>query len=157
MDKKCSFLSIVGGQCGPDTRVKNKAAECIQLLSCNHDIAGHKSSIGLVDIESEVDLILARASMFTFPKNIKQFTICPAHRSKLGTGWKQAEQVKCKIPAILSGHSDNVRKKPKGETRRGLSKAGSQLVLEETGVFLPVGSGRSVSITNILAGRCVRD
>ncbi|CAB4039139.1 Hypothetical predicted protein, partial [Paramuricea clavata] len=100
----------------------------------------HKSSLGLIDIESEVDLILARASMFTAPENIEQFLICPAHRSTLGTGWKQAENEKCRIPVILSRHSDEVRKKPRGEAKRGLSKAGSHLVLRETGVFLPVGS-----------------
>ena len=88
MDIKCSFFAIVGGHCGHDTRVKNKSSECVQLLSCNHDITGHKSSLGLIDIESKVDLILARASMFTAPENIEQFVICPAHRSTLGTGWK---------------------------------------------------------------------
>ena len=87
MDIKCSFFAIVGGHCGHDTRVKNKSSECVQLLSCNHHITGHKSSLGLIDIESEVDLILARASMFTAPENIEQFVICPAHRrrSTLGT------------------------------------------------------------------------
>ena len=80
MDIKCSFFAIVGGHCGHDTRVKNKSSECVQLLNCNHDITGHKSSLGLIDIESEVDLILARASMFTAPENIEQFVICPAHR-----------------------------------------------------------------------------
>jgi hypothetical protein len=101
MDIKCSFFAIVGGHCGHDTRVKNKSSECVQLLSCNHDITGHKSSLGLIDIESEVDLILARASMFTAPENIEQFAICPAHRSTLGAGWKQAENEKCRIPVIL--------------------------------------------------------
>ncbi len=43
----------------------------------------------------------------------------------------------------ITPYSDEVRKKPRGETKRGLSKAGSHLVLHETGVFLPVGSGLS--------------
>jgi hypothetical protein len=137
MDIKCSFFAIVGGHCGHDTRVKNKSSECVQLLSCNHDITGHKSPLGLIDIESEVDLILARASMFTAPGNIQQFVICPAHRSTLVTGWKQAENEKSRIPVILSRHSDEVRKKPRGEAKRGLSKAGFHLVLRETGVFFP--------------------
>jgi hypothetical protein len=150
MDVKCSFFAIVGGHCGPDTRVKNKSSECVQLLSCNRDITGHKSSLGLIDIENEVDLILSRASMFTAPENIEQFVICPAHRSTLGTGWKLAENEKCRIPVNLSRHSDEARKKPRGETKRGLSKAGSHLVLHETGVFLPVGSGLSFLILSIL-------
>jgi hypothetical protein len=81
MDIKCSFFAIVGGHCGHDTRVKNKSSEYVQLLSCNHDITGHKSSLALIDIESEVE----------------QFVICPAHRSTLGTGWKQAENEKSRI------------------------------------------------------------
>ncbi len=115
MDIKCSFFAIIGGHCGPDTRVKNKS-ECVQFLSCNRDITGNKSSLGLIDIESEVDLIFARASMFTAPENIEQFVICPAHRSTLRTGWKKAENEKCRIPVILSRHSDELelRKKPRG-------------------------------------------
>ena len=35
--------------------------------------------------------------------------------------------------------SDDVLKKPRAD--RGLSKADSQLVLKESGIFLPVGSG----------------
>ena len=81
--------------------------------------------------------------MFTAPENVEQLVICPAHRSTLGTGWKQAENEKCRIPVILSRHSDEMRKKLRAETKRGLSKAGSHLVLHETGVFLPMGSGFS--------------
>jgi hypothetical protein len=100
MDIKCSFFAIVGGHCGHDTRVKNKSSECVQLLSCNHDITGHKSSLGLIDIESEVDLILARASMFTDPENIEQFVICPAHRriyswNRVETGRERGMQNSC--------------------------------------------------------------
>ena len=100
MDIKCSFFAIVGGHCGHDTRVKNKSSECVQLLSYNHDITGHKSSLGLIDIESEVDLILARASMFTAPENTEQFVICPAHRriyswNRVETGRKREMQNFC--------------------------------------------------------------
>ena len=38
------------------------------------------------DPETEVDLILSRAGIFETPKDIDDFTICPSHRSNLGTG-----------------------------------------------------------------------
>ena len=38
------------------------------------------------DPETEVDLILSRARIFETPKDIDDFTICPTHRSNLGTG-----------------------------------------------------------------------
>ena len=38
------------------------------------------------DPETEVDLILSRAGIFETPKDIDDFTICPTHRSNLGTG-----------------------------------------------------------------------
>ena len=85
-----------------ELKTNHQNAFRLQLLSCNHDITGHKSSLGLIDIESEVDLILARASMYTATENIEQFAICPAHRSTLRTGLKQAENEKCRIPVILS-------------------------------------------------------
>ena len=65
--------------------------------------------------------------------------ICPAHRGVLGIGWRRSANERCRIPVILSRHSDDVLKKPRAE--RGLSKADSQLVLKESGIFLPVGSG----------------
>ena len=68
-----------------------------------------------------------------------QLMICPAHRGALGIGWRRSANERCRIPVILSRHSDDVLKKPRAE--RGLSKADSQLVLKESGIFLPVGSG----------------
>ena len=38
------------------------------------------------DPETKVDLILSRAGIFETPKDIDDFTICPSHRSNLGTG-----------------------------------------------------------------------
>ena len=52
------------------------------------------------------------------------------------------------MPVILSRHSDAVLKKPKAE--RGLSKADSQLVLKESGILLPVGSGE-IALISILS------
>lgn len=84
MNNTCSFFSIVGGQCGHDRRDRNRAEECIPLLSCQRD---HKAMFAFHGIDNEVKLILARASIFSFPRNIEQMTVCPAHRASLGIGW----------------------------------------------------------------------
>ena len=60
--------------------------------------------------------------------------------ASLGVSWKRSSP-KCSIPVSLSKHNATFAKKPKAE--RGLSKYGSQIVLKETGIFLPVGAGQS--------------
>lgn len=139
MENDCSFVSIVGGHCGHVRRDGNKATGCIPLLSCQRDINGHKAVFAFRGIVDEIELILARASIFSSPRNIDQMSICPAHRASLGIGWTLRVPNKCRIPSILSSHSKDGSKKPKAD--RGLSKAGSQTVLQQSRIFLPVGSG----------------
>jgi len=86
----------VGGQCGHDRRDRNRAKECIPLLSCQRDVTGHKAMFAFHGIDNEVELILARASIFFFPRNIDQMTVCPAHRTSLGIGWTRRVPDKCK-------------------------------------------------------------
>lgn len=136
----CSFLVIVGGQCGFDAKDRARSVEMVPLLSCNRDISRHKLAFSIIGIENEVELLLARASIFLPPRNVETWTICPQHRASLGVNWKRSS-AKCSIPVNLSMHDINPAKKPKAE--RGLSKSGSQTVLKETGIFLPVGSGKS--------------
>ena len=110
-----------------------------QRLTCNKDISCHKSSLGLMTgsgVDTEVELILARSSIFSFPSNISDMDICPAHRSSLGIGWRRG-LARCRIPAQLSKH---VRKSR--TTDRGINKDISRLILRITGIFLPVGSGK---------------
>ena len=45
----------------------------------------------------------------------------------------------CRVPQAISHHGERECKLPKAE--RGLSKAGSQKILERMGDFVPVGSG----------------
>ena len=91
------------------------------------------------NIDGEIELILARASIFSSPQNIDQMTICPARRASLGIGWTRRVPDECRIPPILSHHSEDVSKRPKAD--RGLSKGCSQTVLQESGIFFAVGSG----------------
>ena len=118
MDNTCSFLSMVGGLCGHDRRDRNRAEECITLLSCQRDVTGHKAMFAFHGIDNKVDLILARASIFSFPQNINQMTVCPAHRASFGIGWTRRVPDKCKVPSILSHHTEDISKRPKAD--RGL-------------------------------------
>ena len=150
MNSNCSFLKITGGSCGSDTKDRSRTVDCVPLLSCNRDISAHKSAFALRDVENEVDLILSRASIFSTPVNITELVICPAHRGALGIGWRRSANERCGIPV----HSDAVLKKPRAE--RGLTKADSQLVLRESGIFLPVGSGEIETYCFNIKSHCLR-
>ena len=75
-----------GGQFSQDkrSRAKEKGALILPLLLCGKNIPAHAQSLGVTDVESEIDLILARASMFIAPDDISRMAIRPAHRSSLG-------------------------------------------------------------------------
>ena len=74
MDVCCSFKSLVGGQCSFDRRDRSPSIEVVPLLSCRKDITRHKSLWQFQDVKNEVDLILARAAMFTMPQNVNTMT-----------------------------------------------------------------------------------
>ncbi|CAH3158696.1 unnamed protein product [Pocillopora meandrina] len=141
MEINCSFQRLVGGCCskGRRSRVAGKTSLMVPLRLCEKDISAHKQAVGVNDVESEVDLILARAraSIFTLPSNISDMTICPAHRSSLGIGWRRGSQ-RCRVPSELSRHAKEGKSR-KGD--RGINKALSKAILRRTGIFLPVGSG----------------
>jgi hypothetical protein len=139
MEVNCYFKSAVGGSCGHDKRDRSKKTVIIPLLSCVLDISGHKQALGINDIDSEVELVLARASMFSMPENITEITICPAHRSLLGIGWRRGSQ-RCRVPQEMSHHGKAANKWPKAD--RVIGKEMSKTILKKTGVFVPVGSGR---------------
>ena len=63
MEERCSFSKLVGGPCGLHNRYPlNK--DITQLVSCKKDITRHTNNLGVTDISTEIDLILARASLF---------------------------------------------------------------------------------------------
>lgn len=134
----CSFQKIVNGKCGFSSKDKEKSVKLIPLLNCTNNIDKHKSALAFTDVQNEVDLILARARLFLRPQNIDKFTICPHHRETLGLGWKRSS-TRCHVPPLLSSHSEKTKDRPRAE--RGLTKLASQTVLNETGLFIPVGSG----------------
>ena len=109
-----------GGQFSQDkrSRAKEKGALILPLLLCGKNISAHAQSLGVTDVESEIDLILARASwsMFTAPDDISRMTTCPAHRSSLGIGWRRGSQ-RCRVPEILSSHAHGKSRKAHREIK----------------------------------------
>ena len=132
----CLFQEIVGGKCGFSSKDKEKSVKLIPLLNNTSNIDNHKSAF--TDVQNEVELILTRSRLFSRPQNIDQLKICPHHRETLGLGWK-CSSTHCDVPALLSSHSAKVKNRPRAE--KGLTKLASQTVLNETGIFVPVGSG----------------
>lgn len=144
--EQCSLskFRVLNGTCGTYSRFPQEQ-ELVRLSSCERDIKSHlrtiKVSVGgdgpgfMLDstnvnfIESEADLLCRRVGIFNTNHNL---TVCPYHRYKLGIEFHQTKA--CQYP----GHTG------KGKTFRGLSVGQSKRLLEDQGVFLPVGSGRFI-------------
>ena len=129
---------LVGGNCGLNSRNRNET-NVVSLLSCKKDISGYKRCLGINNIDSEVELILARASIFSLPSDFGDRTVCPSHRYSLGIGWRRGSY-RCRVPSGLSKHVQEGKSR-KAETHRGISKALSRTILHWTGIFVATGSG----------------
>ena len=55
-------------------------------------------------------------------------------------GWSRGASTRCRVPESISKHGTGKGKWPKGE--RGLGKLESAVILQHTGLLVPVGSGR---------------
>lgn len=138
MEEKCTLSKKVGGVCGLDKRYKE--TNVVPLLSCKRNVTEHTRVVGITgDIDTESELILARASIFVSPSDISTWQICPAHRSRLGIGWRRGAN-RCRVPAVMSSHGERKR-----IADRGIRKSESKKILRYSGVFLPVGSGMYIA------------
>ena len=133
----CTFSLLVGGECGPDSRSKTQSCEIVPLVSCSKKISSHKKLLKFSGCETEVELILARSACFQTPANIQEMTICPLHRASLGIGWWRSIRL-CSVPHKLSGHNEDSKK----NAERGCNLSQSKFILEATGEFIPIGSGK---------------
>ena len=86
MEGFCSFSAITGGKCV----FSRENTECIALNSCDGDIGLHQANHHLWrENVRERDLILARAGLLELSgEQIKNMTVCPAHRFSLGKYWQ---------------------------------------------------------------------
>jgi len=139
MEERCTFSKKAGGVCGLDKRYKE--TNVVPLLSCKRNVTEHTHGVGITeDIDTESELILARASVFANPSDISTWQICPAHRSRLGIGWRRGANI-CRVPAVMSSHGERKR-----VADRGIHKSDSKKILRYSGVFLLVGSGMYINI-----------
>ena len=142
MEVCCTFKALVGGVCGSDCRDRKHEVQVVPLQSCTKDIVNHLATWSFSGPESEIELILSRAAIFKMPDSLGSMTIWPLHRGKLGLGWTRGS-TRCRIPDALSNHGKGKKNVwPKGD--RGLGKQDSEKVLQKTGVFIAVGSGKIV-------------
>jgi hypothetical protein len=114
MDVSCSFKNykFVAGSCTNDRRDRTKKTNIVSLLLCDKDISGHTSFLSITDVNSEMELLLARVAIFSPPNDIQALTICPFHSSSLGIGWNRGSQT-CRVPQEISHHGEQGRKLPK--------------------------------------------
>ncbi len=138
MEIHCALKTVVGGNCGHDPRDRQKSCSVVPLYACQKDISKHERTFRFFGLHNKVDLTLSQAGVFTTPKDIETWTICPLHRAKLGLSWTRRTADRCRVPVALSSHGKDKRKWPKAE--RGLSKAEAGLILNGTGMLVQIGS-----------------
>ena len=136
----CLFKSIVGGICGFDLKDRKQNSQIIPLISCTKDISKHTTAYNFSGIKNEIELILSRVGLSYETSQSQTITIFPRHRSTLGFGWSRGASTRCRVPESISKHGTGKGKWPKGE--RGLGKLESAVILQHTGLLVPVGSGR---------------
>ena len=87
-------------------------------------------------VENESELILARAGIiYMSAKDINTLTICPFHRSELGTGWRRSQNT-CRIPDEIASHGKG--KCVKGD--RGVSRAISKVIFHMCSNYSDIGA-----------------
>ena len=96
MARLCSFQVVTGVNCG----CKRGFTDCVALNRCDSDINSHLQKHRLsTENVCEKDLILARAGLLELTeKQVKNMTVCPAHRFTLGKYWhspKTCQNSKC--------------------------------------------------------------
>ena len=131
----CSFHVITGSECGSHPRLPKHGNTVVPLETCNWDISSHLDVFRVTtSITSENSLILARVGIF----EPMDFTICPAHRGKLGIHWK-CRTKRCQVPNDIASHSSNKKQPPIGD--RGVGFYQSKKIMESIRILVPVGSG----------------
>ena len=156
MEGSCFFESLVGTPCSFDIRDKHRSTEIVPLSFCNKDVTGHRSTWSFSGIESETDLMLARAGIFSVTsRNLSSFNICPFHRSELDIGWRRnSYSNSCQIPKEIANHIERRGKPVKADM--GVSKNISEYIHQQTGILIPVGSGTVGLIIVLYAYKLLR-
>ena len=157
MEGSCSFESLIGTPCSFDRRDKHRSSEIVPLSSlCNKDVTGHRPTWSFSGIESETDLTLARAGIFSVTsRGLSSFNICPLHRSELDIRWRpNSYSNSCQLPKEIANHIERRGKPVKAD--RGVGKNISEYMHQQTGILIPVGSGAVGLIIVLCAYKLLR-
>ena len=118
MEGSCSFESLVGTLCSFDRKDKHRSTEIVPLSLCNKDVTGHKSTWSFSGIESETDLILACAGIFSVTlRDLSSFNICPFRHSELSIGCRRnSYSNSCQVSKEIANHE---KKRETCESQQG--------------------------------------
>ena len=133
----CSFYSRCDGHCGPS---KNNADDILKrpITDCKRDISKHLRCYQIpLTIETESDLILARAGIFEIPAKASTLLICEHHRESLGLNWRRNSKY-CQVPKSVGTHKSN------RIADRGIGLLHSKMILQLSDQIIPVGSGKDL-------------
>ena len=123
---KCSISNFSATQCSL-SKMYPKELTTVKLIDCKKNIITHLSKLKILNnIESEGHLIAARTGIFC--PSLK-LTVCPHHRYSLGIHWRP--NTKCSYP----DHTGDAK------PYRAVGLQMSQVILEELGYLVPIGSG----------------
>ena len=136
MEICCSFKSFAGGTFGYSYR-EDRRCISYRCMSFPCVIVKKTFQVTCGDPETEADLILSRAGILDTPKDIDDFTICPIHRSNLGTGvgWIRGSISRCIVPKEVCGHSKG-RVKSIPNAYWGTGKRVPQIASKTSGKFI---------------------
>ena len=137
MANTCSFHRLVGGQYGNDPwpRGMKKNDNFVPLLLCKKEILELKRSLGLTaasEVDTEVNLILARSFIFTCPQIFLTWTYAP-HSAIY---WELVGAEVQRVVVFLSKYRNS------RAADRGIGEELPRSILKLIGIFLPIGSGK---------------
>ncbi|CAH3032808.1 unnamed protein product [Porites lobata] len=139
----CSYKALLGKvtpsqgtPCGQSADYPGQL-ECIALKDCIKDVTGHLKTLNLSADEglgSEINLLLARAGVFSVEEHHYALSICPRHRADFGIRWRTGKTM-CTVPKELAVHKTTTAK---GSHRVDSLK--SAFIFKATNTLIPVGS-----------------
>ncbi|EDO33434.1 predicted protein [Nematostella vectensis] len=131
----CDYAVCVGGPCGPSVDCSSNS-KCVLLKDCNKDIHGHKKLLNISDksLQTEFELLLARAGLFENGVLYDSLTICPRHRDLHGIRFR-LNKTYCVVPATWADHRSA---NPLGD--KGITFLQSKALQAKVHQLIPVGS-----------------
>ena len=146
MEATCSFRKRIAGIRSSDKRCEREVV--VPLVSCERDICRHIRSIGENAVQSEVELILARASVFPL-QAISQHGPFALHIAPLWGLAGAGEQIDVEFNLVFRPCRKRKRKKSGPWYRQ--TRVSTNFT--QTGEFVPVGCVSPLFVLPILCSQ----